>query len=66
MTDDPAPHPSITGFYVRIERDGKWGAYDIAELTDAELERFFSEEVTARKTQWLVSIVGWIRDHVKA
>ncbi len=54
------------GFYFRIERNGKFQAIDICELTDDELDLILSGE---RSNQWLKAAVKilakWIRDNVK-
>jgi len=58
----------MTGFYVRICRDGKWQAVDIGEMTDDELEKFFdSKELSGeRLAAWVQALAKWIRDNVKA
>jgi hypothetical protein len=30
----------MTGYFVRMKRDGEWQNLDVAELTDAELEQW--------------------------
>ena len=52
----------ITGYFVRVERDGKFHNLDIAELTDAELEQFFSRKANAER--WAIALARWIRDNV--
>lgn len=54
-----------TGYYVRIERDGKWQSLDIATLTDEELCAFFAGETASRCGAWAASLAGWIRDNVR-
>jgi hypothetical protein len=57
----------MTGFYVRICRDGKWQAIDVAEMTDDELEKFFDAQglTPERLAAWARSLAKWIRDNVK-
>lgn len=52
----------MTGAYVRIERDGKWQAVELDELTDVELEIFFRGEPECWK--WAKFLAAWIRDNV--
>ncbi len=55
----------MTGFFVRVCRDGKWQALDIAEMTDAELDEFFATVERMRAIAWAKSLAKWIRDNVK-
>jgi hypothetical protein len=54
----------MTGYYVRIQRDGKWQALDIATLTDEELERL--EKPPEKGWPWAIALARWIRDNVKS
>lgn len=54
----------ITGIYVRIQRDGRWEPIDIAALTDAELDAFFSAADPDRSRKFALGLAKWIRDHV--
>lgn len=53
------------GFYFRIERDGKWDSYDIAELSDDELNLVLDD----RNQEWLKNgmklLVKWIKENVQ-
>lgn len=57
-----------TGYVVRICRDGKWQAVDVAEMTDAELEEFFDSAKLSgeRLAAWVQALARWIREHVKS
>lgn len=55
----------MTGYFVRIFRQGDWRNLDIADLTDRELRDFFEEQKPERVTQWAYALAGWIRDNVK-
>lgn len=57
----------MTGFFVRICRDGKWQSLDVVELTDDELEKFFDAKDFSgeRLASWAKSLAKWIRDHVE-
>ena len=55
----------MTGFFVRVCRDGKWQALDITEMTDAELDEFFATVERMRAVAWAKSLAKWIRDNVK-
>lgn len=52
----------MTGFFLRVQRDGRWQNLDIAELTDEELHTTFDERPDCAK--WVVALAGWIRDPV--
>lgn len=55
-----------TGYFLRVEREGKWLSLDVAELTDDELREVFVEDDQAfdrqRLAHWVVILAGWIRD----
>jgi len=54
----------MTGYFVRIERDGKWQPVEVDQMTDQELEAFFSDSrETARR--WAIVLAKWIRENVK-
>lgn len=57
----------MTGFFVRICRDGKWQPVDVAEMTDDELEKFLNpaELSGERLAAWAKALAKWIRDNVK-
>jgi len=55
----------VTGLFLRIKRDGKWQAVDVAEMTDDELREEFNKAVTKQHlVRWIVTLAGWIRDNV--
>jgi hypothetical protein len=54
----------MTGYYIRIERDGEWQNLDVAELTDAELD-FWQEQSPIAGWHWAKVLARWIRDNVK-
>lgn len=64
MSDDDDRTPHITGYFVRVERDGKWQNSDIASMTDAELDAFLERQGVERHGMWVKALAGWIRDHV--
>ena len=54
-----------TGFYVRIERNGKWGPADIGEMSDVELEQFFTwlhKESPERVLKWVLALAKIARE----
>ncbi len=54
----------MTGYFVRIERDGKFQPVEVDQMTDQELEAFFSDSrETARR--WAIALAKWIRENVK-
>jgi hypothetical protein len=54
----------MTGYHVRMKRDGEWQNLDVAELTDAELEDW--ERVQSGDGwPWAIALAKWIRDNVK-
>lgn len=55
----------MTGFNVRIERDGVGKTLDVAELTDAELQEFFEGQPQNRLVRWSMRLAAWIRDNVE-
>lgn len=52
----------MTGYFIRIERDGKWQAVELDQMTDEELEVFFKDNPAS--TKWAISLAKWIRDNV--
>lgn len=52
----------MTGYYVRIERAGKWGNVEIDRLTDEELEQFMTPE---NGRTWAIALAKWIRDNIQ-
>jgi hypothetical protein len=54
----------MTGFYVRVLRDGLPQNVDIAALTDFELEAL--PKPPAMGWPWAVGLARWIRDNVRA
>ena len=55
----------MTGYCVRILRDGHWQSLEIDELTDAELEAFALTKPDAGWA-WAKALARWIRDNVHA
>ena len=53
-----------TGYFVRIKRDDKWRAVDIAEMTAAELDKFSASKPVEEGWAWAKSLAIWIRDNV--
>lgn len=53
----------MTAFYVRIKRGDKFEALEIDQLTDEELEKFFTG--LAGADRWAIALAKWIRDNVK-
>lgn len=56
---------SITGFFVRVQRDGRFQNLDVAELTDNELDAFFRGRDADSLLRWVVGLAAWIRGNVK-
>lgn len=54
----------ITGYYVRVRRDGKAQSLDIACLTEPEIREFFSTQDKDRVVQWVAALAGWIQGAV--
>jgi len=55
----------MTGFFVRICREGNWQPIDIAEMTDAELDDYFATIGPDRAAAWAKALAKWIRENVK-
>ena len=53
----------MTGAYLRIKRDGKWGNVEVDQLTDEELENL-AEQQPERGWTWARFLAKWIRDNV--
>lgn len=56
----------MTGFYVRVQRDGAWQNLEFDQLTDAELEAFVAAQPVERGWRWAVALARWIREYVQA
>jgi hypothetical protein len=57
----------MTGFYVRIEREGKFQPVEIDQMTDAELSKFFESQERDNPPSsraWAIALAKWIRDNV--
>jgi hypothetical protein len=52
----------MTGFFVRIQRGGKWAHIDFDELTDEEFESL--EMPSDDGWRWAVALAKWIRDNI--
>ena len=52
----------MTGFIVRVQRNGREYWADIDELTDDELDQV--EIPSADLGGWIVALAKWIRDHL--
>ena len=55
---------NVTGAFVRIKRDDRWQAIDIATMTEEELIQL-SEDQPARGWIWAIFLASWVRDNVK-
>jgi hypothetical protein len=55
----------MTGFFVRVQRDGSWQNLEIDQLTDAEFDEFASSQSPERGWVWAKSLQRFIRDLVE-
>lgn len=55
----------MTRAFVRVQRDGKWEAIEIDQLSDEELDAFAAKQGPARGWVWAKFLAAWIRDNVK-
>jgi hypothetical protein len=53
----------MTGYFIRIERNGKWQAVEIDQMSGEELELFFRRNEPSAK-KWAIVLAEWIRDNV--
>ena len=54
----------ITGYFVRVERDGKWQSLDIAELRESEIRQLFAPMIDKdRVVNFVIALVQWIQEH---
>lgn len=53
----------ITGYFVRVERAGKFLSLDIAELSESEIKRVFKDEKPEKLINWIVALAHWARDN---
>lgn len=57
----------MTGYFVRIERAGKWQPVEVDRMTDEELSNFFEakeKDNPASSRAWAIALAKWIRDNV--
>ena len=54
----------FTGAYLRVQRDGKWEPYDIAELTPKELDYVFKDRDAAERLKWLKVVIHAIQEKI--
>jgi len=55
----------MTGYYVRVHRDGRYANIEIDQCTDDELEGVFACAGASLSRQWAMALARWIRDHVQ-
>jgi len=55
----------MTGAYLRIKRDGKWGNIEIDQLKDSELDQLALDQGEQRGWVWAKFLAKWIRDNIK-
>jgi hypothetical protein len=55
----------MTGYFIRMKRDGQWQNLDVAELTDAELEQW-PAATGVDGWKWAIGLARWIRDKAHA
>ena len=53
----------ITGYFLRVKRDGKWQSLDIAELSEAEITECLKDATPEKRTMWVVALVKWIQEN---
>ncbi len=57
----------MTGYFVRIERDGKFQPVEIEAMTDEELSKFFESQEKDNPNAsraWAIALAKWIRENV--
>jgi hypothetical protein len=54
----------MTGYPVRVFRDGTWQSLEIDELTDIELEEL-AERFPEGGWNWAMGLAKWVRDNVR-
>jgi hypothetical protein len=54
----------VTGYFVRAQHGGQWQSVEIDRLTDEELRVFLAGRPPEDLVQWVVGLVGWIRENV--
>jgi hypothetical protein len=54
----------MTGIGVRAQHAGRWQSVDIDTLTEEELRTFLAGRDASELMDWIVGLVGWIRDNV--
>ena len=56
----------MTNIFLRIEREGRYVAVDLDEMTDAELDAqdaFMARQDPRIAWHWAKGLARWIRDH---
>lgn len=59
----------MTGYFIRVEREGKFESVEIDQMTDAELKTLFEDQdkkdngISTRA--WAITLAKWIRDNVR-
>ncbi len=52
-----------TETYIRLETREHYGeTKDLADCTDAELQKFFETKTQAELVRWVLSLIGFIRE----
>jgi hypothetical protein len=54
----------ITGYYFRVERNGRYQSLDIACLTQEELRQCFAGQGEDRAIMWVQALVSWIQTQI--
>ena len=53
----------ITGYYVRVKVNDKWGNHDIASLTHDQINDLLKDAERERLIAWVSGLAEWIREH---
>jgi hypothetical protein len=54
----------MTGFYIRVQRNGKWEFVEIEYLTGQELDKY-AKSRPDEGWAWVNALCVWIKDNVK-
>lgn len=49
-----------SGYYLRVERNGKWMALDISEMTEEEIKKAFIDREPDELVRWIAHLAKFI------
>jgi hypothetical protein len=52
----------VTGYFVRVKRDGRFQSLDLAMLSEAEIREVMKEKSPEALLKWIIALARWIKE----